>query len=327
MKNEKEKEPPRAEENTQEKASETNRFSAVWEKASTFGKQVVGDVQKGAKDLSQKVQQDNYDRRLKKYNPLYQKEFKRKTFDLPNVIHIVDNSANRDVDVLQGAMGWREMINDTEVLHIYENYVTALDAQFIPNAQCGELYYTDHFNENRFVRIDRIFGKAHEEKLAELEHIAFYLGAKRCAIELIEANSYEEITAKISDIQAGALFKKFSAAASASSNRNSSKSQSDHRSGCTITTFEGNSTPRHPKLKWFADDEGIRGLIEMRCSGDNSIRSRILKLSGSSTATMSESIARTIDIAIWKIGLKTSTKMETNAKKEHLSFLLFDIEF
>ena len=89
-------------------------------------------------------------------------------------------------------------------------------------------------------------------------------------------------------------------------------------------SFGGNNAPTRPELKWFAYDDNIKGLIEMRCSEDNSINSTTLELNGACSATMSTKIACAIDNI-----LKTSgnLSMEKQVQKEHTAKLIFELEF
>jgi len=57
---------------------------------------------------------------------------------------------------------------------------------FVPAAICDEIYYVDAHDKKRFIKLDRVFQQSHEERLAELEHIAYSLGAKYCSIEIEE---------------------------------------------------------------------------------------------------------------------------------------------
>ena len=79
-----------------------------------------------------------------------------------------------------------------------------------------------------------------------------------------------------------------------------------------------------PVLKWFAHDENIKHLIEMRCSDNNSIKSKILELKGSSSATMSKKCACAIDKIL---NIKGSLSMEKQTIKEYNNILLYEIEF
>ena len=57
---------------------------------------------------------------MKQYNPLFPEEYFSDTFFVPNIIRIVDDAVRRDIDVCQGAIGWRENKKGTE--KNYENH-------------------------------------------------------------------------------------------------------------------------------------------------------------------------------------------------------------
>ena len=80
--------------------------SGFLQKTSDFGKRTISDVQAGATDLSEKMKQDSYQRRLKKYNPLFPDMYKSVSFNLPNMIMIRDDAERKGVDVCEGAVGW-----------------------------------------------------------------------------------------------------------------------------------------------------------------------------------------------------------------------------
>ena len=94
--------------------------------------------------------------------------------------------------------------------------------------------------------------------------------------------------------------------------------------GKNVSYFEGNTEAKRPTLKWFALDENIKGLIEMRCSGNNSIKSKVLELKAATTATMSKEIACAIDGVL---GLKSSMSLEKKSVKEHSKVLVFEVDF
>lgn len=307
--------------NNEEKKNGKEIMSNILHKASDIGKKVADNVQKGTQALAEKAKSDQHDRKMKKFNPLFPKEFKSKNFHLPNIIQIVDDATRRDVDVCHGAMGWREKINGTEVLFLYDEMLQASGVQFIPAATCDAVYYVDNFDRTKYIKTDCVFSKSHEERLAELEHIAHCLGAKKCSIEIIEMDKgNESVSRKI-----GASIK--SNTVSASQSYASTSSNATHLNGKTVTNFEGNNLPERPTLKWFAHDENIKNLIEMRCTANNVIRSRQLELAMASSATMSQATAATIDIVLFKTKNKSTISMESQATSEHLSKLIYNIEF
>lgn len=305
----------------------TEKFSNLLHKATSAGKTAVVAVQESASAMSEKAKQNSYLRRIKKYNPLFPDVYTSADFIMPNMIVIVDEAVRRGIDVCEGAIGWRDTENGIEALYLYDDALTLRNIQFIPAPSCDAVYYVDSYSPNRYIRTDCIFSKAHEERLAELKHVAHSLGAKFCSIEITESNRTldrfsrkfvltEKSTAKNSKDHIAETFE------NSSSNQSSSQ-----RSGRITAQFEGSNEPHKPKLKWFAHDDNIKRLIEMRCKGDNSIRSETLELSGASSATMSQKTAFAIDGAISKMGFKGSTSMEKQAITENTSTLIFSIEF
>ena len=163
---------------------------------------------------------------------------------------------------------------------------------------------------------DNVFAKALEEKVAELQRIAYCLGAKSCSVEILEAESVQEGVHAQSKLK----IKQISASAEMQQNSTTKKNQS----GAIIATFEGHQNPMQPALKWFQHDDTIKSLIEMRCTDARSIKSQSLELKGSYSATLSRKVACAIDALA---GAKGSASMEQKSMKEHNSVLKFDIEF
>ena len=329
--------------NNEEKQNGKEKFSNILQKASDIGKKVADNVQKGTQALAEKAKNDQYDRRMKKYNPLFPKEFKSKNFHLPNIIQIIDDATIRDIDVCQGAMGWRKKINGTEVLFLCDEAVKASGISFIPAVTCDAIYYVDNFDRNRYIKTDCIFSKAHEERMAELKHIAFALGAKKFTAEIVETEKVKEIDTKTSSgkVNVKANFAVPEKNISAESNEtlcliNEVQQQNNVQlSGKVSSVFEGNDNPQHPNLKWFMHDDTIKGLIEMRCSQKNIIKSEELILEGRSSATMSKTTACNLDGVLTAIYnstkaiqiSSTSTTMEQQATREHTSKLIYTIQF
>lgn len=297
------------------------------QKTSDFGKKTVSDVQAGAVALSEKTKQDSYLRRLKKYNPLFPDVFYSVEFNLPNMVVIRDDAERRGIDVCEGSIGWLNNESGMEVLYLYDEAVSDCGLKFVPSAECDAVYYVDSFDRKRFIRTDCIFKKAHEEKLAELKHIAHSLGAKSCTIEISESDVEVNVSKKKVSISGGGLFHGAKVSSSESAEQNASAKISNRRSGKITSTFEGSNTPKMPVLKWFAHDEIILKLIDSRLNSDNSIKTETLELDGASSATMSQKTAYAIDNAVGAMKLKGNSSMESQAVRENHSTFLFSIEF
>lgn len=294
-------------------------------KTTDVGLKAVESIQKGAQELADKSEVASFERRLKKYNPLFLDAYQSEEFILPKMIMLADDLERRTIDVCQGAIGWTGDDTGLEVLYLYDKDVEISGLQFIPNAKSGAIYYVDNFDPNRFVRVDCIFNKAHEERIAELQHIAHSLGAKKCSIELSESSVETQVEKKKFELKAS--LSKIKVGPSESSQKSLERKEASKRTGRVDVEFGGSSEITRPELKWFANDENIKQLIEMRCAGSNFIKKLLLELEGAASSTMSQETAYAIDNAITKIGVKGSMSMESQATKEIHSKFLLNIEF
>lgn len=307
-----------------DKKKTAEALSGALQKTADFSKKTASTVQSKATAMVEQSKVDSRARRLKKYNPLFPEQFHSPDFHLPNMIVIVDDAIRRGIDVCEGAIGWLGTSNGLEILYLYDEFVPASSIKFIPAVTCDAAYYVDNFDRTRFIRIDHIFGKALEEKIAELKYIAYALGAKRCSIEISESSS--GLTAKNKSF--GFSGKANSASANASSEQHFTAKEHHHHTGKIEAEFEGNNQPHHPELKWFTHDDTITHLIEMRCSKQNTLKSEELILSGSSSATISRQTARAIDGAFGKSGnLSGHSSIEEQAAREQESKMYYHIEF
>ena len=201
--------------------------------------------------------------------------------------------------------------------------------QFIPAPICNAVYYVDHFNRNRYIQADCIFSRTLKEKIDELQHIAESVGAKRCIIDISESSKSSKSHNKSADLNASADSENDSVAtASATVNYDCLSKTNTNQHGHIEAEFTGLRFPKRPTLKWFAYDDSIRNLVETCCSGKRRVKKLTLTLSGSTSATMSQSIATAIDgVMNNTLHVKGHASMKSQAKKEYQSDLLFYIEF
>lgn len=302
--------------------------SNAFHKTSELSKKVASRVQKTAKDLSEKTKNDSYIRRMKKYNPLFPDKYFSEEFNLPNMIVIVDDAVRRGIDVCEGAIGWLSDENGIEVMYLYDEFIDNCELKFIPAVICDAVYYVDRFERKKFIQTDCLFSKAHEERLAELKHIAFSLGAKKFSVELSESSIETTLVHAKAEAKISGKLHGVDSSVGSSNDQKISFSGNTQRLGKIEAEFSGSQEITKPELKWFANDDNIKNLIKMRCGTTNTLKSEILILEGSASATMAKKTACAIDGAIGKIGgMKGKSDMETQAMKECQSKLIFNIEF
>ena len=100
-----------------DKTKET--LSNLWQKTSDIGKKAA----EGAKALAEQTKQNIHNAQAKKYLPVISKEFKNKSFNLPSIIKIVDDTSNRSFISDDDAIGWIEKYDDVDVLHLYYGFI------------------------------------------------------------------------------------------------------------------------------------------------------------------------------------------------------------
>lgn len=309
------------------KQNTVKKAKDIINKVSDTGRVIGKTVQKGAMNVYDKAKEGTQKMKIKKLSPVSLELYKSSEFNIPNVIKIVDDAERRGNALCEGAIGWRSTIEGIEIFNLYDEAIKESEIHFIPAPICNAVYCVDNFDRSRFIKVENVFEQAHSEKIAELEHIAYYLGAKRCVIRIEEANTEENYDYSKREAKETVRYKSVTVSAEETLEQSLSNRSTSSRAGETVAEFEGNDTPRVPNLKWFQYDANIKGLIEMRCSNSNSIKSKTLKLSGTASATMSEATAGAIDSAVNKMGNKLSTALKKQAAKENRSSLFFTVEF
>ena len=305
----------------------TEVISGALQRTVEISEKISTDIQEKAKDLSEKNKNELYLKKLKKYNPLFPDEFYGDNFNLPNMIVIVDDAVRKGIDVCEGAIGWLSNEKGMEILHLYDEEIEKCGIKFIPAAICDAVYYVDRFDRKKFIQTECIFGKANEERLAELEHIAYSLGAKRCTIEISESSVEIDSGKKKMSTKEKASIHGIGVSSETSVEQDFGRKETIQRRGKSESCCEGSNEAKMPQLKLFANDDTIKRLIEMRLENVNSIKNKTLILEGSASATMSQKTAVAIDDAIGKIGISGKANMEGQALRENQSKLIFNIEF
>ena len=131
--------------NSNEKAKE--KFSAFWQKTADAAKKTA----EGAKVFAEQTKKTIHEQQAKKYLTVTAKEFKSKSFKIPSIIEVVDNSACRDFVVDADAIGWIEKHKEVDVLHMYADFVKKSGVIFVPLPQQDHVYCVDNFDEKKYI--------------------------------------------------------------------------------------------------------------------------------------------------------------------------------
>lgn len=288
----------------------------------TAGKSAAA-IKTAATGLADKMKDENVKAKLKKLNPLFPEEYRSEEFHIPNLIVIVDDAVRRSEALCEGAIGWRSMVKDVEVLYLYDEFVKESGLRFLPTATCDTAYYVDPHDRTQFIRVDNLFERTQQEKLAELAHIAYCLGAKRYSVELQNTSAQKSA----SRVKANVKFGFGTLGVNSTEDRTLESASGNISKSLANVEFTEAREPVEPTLRWFTHDNYIREMIQQRCSGRGGMRAMNIVLSGSDYSTMSASTSVKVDAAVCKIGLNSNAQIEARSSAERSHQLLFHIEF
>lgn len=274
-----------------------------------------------AQVMAEVQQAKNKEALIKKLCPLFPENYCAPEFKIPNLVRIVDDAVRRGVDVCEGAIGWLSSEKGVEILHLYDEAIEFSNLNFLPAATCDSVYYVDPYNRSTFISIDCYFSHMQESRLAELQHIAYSLGAKHYWVEMVESEYSKQDSFKSASVSA--------TVANASGNEEQHKTNSTKSMSVAEAVFTSVRKPVEPNLCWFAKDNNILNLIKMRCSEESrdEISTYTIELSNSNAASMSITAAAKIDEALSGLKIGINANFSHNSKKEHNRKMYFKLEF
>lgn len=298
--------------------------------AQMLGAKAVDVASKGLRAAGKAAHQAQHDIRRAYYNPVFPDDYESPSFDLPNMIVIVDEDDRKGIDVCEGAIGWLSKEGSLEVLHLYQEFVPACGLDFFPTANCCAVYYRDALNDYRFIDLSSYYDVIQKDKLTELRNVAHALGATECRLELFEVDKTIKLKkgeGRVKPKARGKGIPKGSLGASAELSLDDASSR--ERRVLFEQAFEGSASPVRPELHWYRNDAELLSLISMRCDNeaDNAIKDYTVTIDCSTTATMATSMAAKVDVALKKLGAVCNFSMEGESRKETRSRLVFKVVF
>ena len=168
----------------------------------------------------------------------------------------------------------------------------------VPSAcSVGRSYVRDPSGLDRFFDLESLYREIQKEKMSELQHVAYCLGAKYCKLEMHETQVSDSKQAR----QIKASVKK-PAVASESEGISADRSEqvSEDRRMLFERRFSGSDEVSRPPLNWYKNDKEINARIEMRCSdaSTNAIQDYVVNIDCRSSATLAQTRASEIELGI-----------------------------
>ena len=106
-----------------DKKKSAEALSGLVQSTIDLGKKAATGAKVGVAAMVEKSKADSYARRMKKHNPLFPDQYKSESFNLPNIIMIVDDAVRRDIDVREGSSGWLSTESGAEASCLYDEAV------------------------------------------------------------------------------------------------------------------------------------------------------------------------------------------------------------
>lgn len=286
-----------------------------------------GTVAERAKEGARLAADAQLEARRRKYAPVFPDEFWSPDYDLPNMVIIEDEDKRKGIDVCEGAIGWlTKASNGMEIFHLYHAFAEESGLAFHPFAQMGAVYVRDPSGLDRFLDLESLYQEIQKEKMSELQHVAYCLGAKYCKLEMRETQVSDSKQAR----QIKASVKK-TAVASESEGISADRSEqvSEDRYMLFERHFSGSDEVRRPPLNWYRNDKEINGLIEMRCSGasKNAIQDYVVNIDCRSSATLAQTRASEIDSALRGLKVSIGTSLQEECYRESQQTMVFTVLF
>lgn len=303
-----------------EKAAEAG--GTISEKAADAG----GLLAARAKEGAQLAAEAQLEAKKKRYAPVFPEEYRDPHYDLPHMIVIEDEDQRKGIDVCEGAIGWLSVAHGTEVLHLYHAFVGESGLVFHPLPQIGGVYMLDVSGTGRFMSLEGYFQEVQKEKMAELQNVAYCLGAKYCKLETHEVQVERTAAKKKTKLtaRAGALD-----AVSATAEAERNETAKEDRRMLFERRFSGSDEPERPQLRWYKSSIEINNLIEMRCSEQpvNEIHEYVVNIDCRSSASLNQARAANIDKVLKGLKISLGASLKEESVRESSQAMVFTILF
>lgn len=286
-----------------------------------------GTVAERAKEGARLAADAQLEARRRKYAPVFPDEFWSPDYDLPNMVIIEDEDKRKGIDVCEGAIGWlTKAPSGMEIFHLYHAFAEESGLAFHPFAQMGAVYVRDPSGSDRFFDLESLYREIQKEKMSELQHVAYCLGAKYCKLEMRETQMSDSKQGK----RIRTAVKRVGAASESDSvSIDCSEQVSEDRQMLFERRFSGSDEVRRPPLNWYRNDKEINDLIEMRCSNDsaNAIHDYVVNIDCRSSAALAQARASEIDSALKGLKVSIGASLQEECYRESQQTMVFTVLF
>ena len=322
--------------NALDSVKEGSRKAKDW--AGVAGKDIQNSAEKTASSIENTVDKlkerartikEEMDRET--YKPVFFEDYVSETFDMPSLIRVIDSDPKREkIEVCKGSIGFIDVIKNYRVLNLYKAFYNQFVSKEIDNKAVSffpyfteDFFYIHPYERNIMVNMNNYFDQTKQERVAELQRIAYELGAKKITINFMEAK--KSFTSK--DIKANAKGKVTGGNADIEIRETEKSSDSYTYSENITEEYEGSDSPKEPKLYYFSNESSIKNLIDMRLHGDHSVKHVIREVAYNTSNSINKSDAAKIDTAFQTYKVSGNASVSSAVEQESRMKLRYVIEF
>lgn len=289
-------------------------LGAIVDKATNSAKDAVDKIKI---NLDQRKQEND----LKSLKPVFVSDLNNNNFFISKLIRLTKmDTKHAESKVCQGSIGYKEIHGGLEILNIYRDNLNLFDLSFFPNKD-SELYYVDPSDRNKYIDLEKYFVQLKQERISELERIAYDLGAKHFKVIYKEQNTSSEKN----NINQKNELKKRKNKVDIDVKINESTDEFCFIEIAAQSDFVGHK-PKKPLLRYLKDEPHISNLIEMRMNEDP-ITHKKMEINFIESSGIKINDAIKIDMALKAMKFQNNTSIVKEVKKESRRLFEYEIDF
>ena len=280
-------------------------------------------IKEGGDQLSKKMYEAKIEFEKKRLRPIYKETFLEENYKYPDMIRVVEyDKQHMESEACVGAVGFMDNVDGAEILNIYKRNADLLKIRLFPYTH-ETIYYPSAGSKNLYVDLGEYFEYEEKQRIAELEHIAYKLGANYFKVTIMEEKkSFVKKSEKASlDVKLFPLKGK----GKYDSERSNTKYEVV-KSGSELY-MDGNNKPSEPELNYFSQDGDIINLIKMRKNTDNHIISKTLHVKYDSSSTIKGKRVAQLDATLKKYKIGGNASINSEVEEESRRIFEYIIEF
>lgn len=293
-------------------------FDNVKEKANVAKEKASDAIRNGGEQVADQFGRAKHNIEMWWYRPLWPRDFEGEEYRLPTIINITEDDDRCEQDACSGAVAFRDGTKDKEAYTIISSYADSLGLEFYPTKH-DSVYYVDPFKPNRYIDLNNYFICLKDAKVNELNEIAQALGATYIKITLKAEQKSLVTKKKKGDAKAGPLGK-------VSLEQELKEKSFETLEIASEAKFKGHEA-HEPTLKYFANEQSIKSLINMRMNPNNKFLGNTYMIKYSNSSGIGEKDAIKIDTVLKKLKLTGNASLQKQIEDENRYYFEYKIVF